>query len=156
MSPFHIKCGEGICIMQLNIGEKKYNIKYGYMPTLKAHLISKTAKAQAMFNKITDEDLGGLEEFLMFIPEMLLVGLQKFHSDEFGYDIETENGKSEQLAKVFNLMDDFVDNGGDVRQLFADLEEEMVTNGFLKKMFQEEQEKVQKQNIQPENLVEAK
>ena len=132
-------------IMQLKIGEKNYNIKFAYKPTLKARVLSKTAKAQAKLNTITDEELGGLEDLLLFIPEMLLVGLQNNHSDEFGYNIDTEEGKEEQLDKAFNIMDDFIDEGGDVRQLFEDLQEEMVTNGFLAKMFQEEQEKLKEQ-----------
>lgn len=128
--------------MQLKIGDKNYNIKFGYKPTLKSKLISKVAKSQANLNKITNDDLEGLEDFLLIIPEMLLVGLQKYHSEEFGYNIDTNEGKEEQLDKVFNLMDDFFDTDGDVRQLFEDLQEEMVANGFLAKMFREEQEKI--------------
>ena len=42
--------------MQLKIGEKNYNIKFAYKPTLKARVLSKTAKAQAKLNTITDEE----------------------------------------------------------------------------------------------------
>ena len=61
------------------------------------------------------------------------------------------------LPSIFgdNLMDDFFDTDGDVRQLFEDLQEEMVTNGFLAKMFREEQEKIAenlKENPKAENV----
>lgn len=135
-------------IMQLKIGEKNYNIQYAYKATLKAKLISKTAKVQAKVSKITDDELEGLEDLLLFIPEILLVGLQKNHSDEFGYNIDTENGKEEQLDKVFSLMDPFIDEGGDVRELFNALQEELVVNGFLRKMFQEEQEKLKQETTE--------
>lgn len=134
--------------MQLKIGEKNYNIQYAYKATLRAKLISKVAKAQAKLNKITDDDLEGLEDFLLIIPEMILVGLQKYHSDEFGYDTDTNNGWNEQLDRIFNLMDDYFDEDGDVRKLFEGLQDEMVTNGFLAKMFREEQEKLKQETTE--------
>lgn len=133
--------------MQLNIQDKTYNIQYAYKPTLKSKLISKVAKSQSKLNEMTDDELEGLEDFLLVIPEMILVGLQKNHSDEFGYNTDTNEGWNEQLDKVFNLMDVFFDNDGDIKKLFEDLQEEMVTNGFLAKMFREEQQKMKKEEV---------
>lgn len=142
--------------MTLNIGEKIYTIKYGYMPTLKSHLISKTVKAEKQAEEIQNGNFEALEDFLMFISEMLLVGLQKFHQDEFGYDIDTGAGIENQLKKISDLIDTFSSDGGDIRELFANMQEEMVKNSFLKKLFQEEHVKVQNTEIQTVNTEQLK
>ena len=54
---------------------------------------------------------------LKFLPEFLLVGLQKFHADEFGFDFDNKEAKEKQLEKIYDLLDDYLDpeneEGGD-------------------------------------------
>ena len=103
------------------------------------------------------ETLLQVEEMLLLIPEIILVGLQKNHKDEFGYDYDTGEGKTTALDKVFDMMDDyFEEESADILQLYNDLQNEMLSEGFLKSMFQREmaeQKKANKKNTKktPQN-----
>ncbi len=131
--------------MKLNIGKKELKIKFAYEPTVKAHIISKMIKIGDEFQGF-DKDPSKIEDFLGFLPEILLVGLQKFHKDEFGYDYDSEEEKEQKKSEVFELLDDYFDgDDADIMKLFNDLQEEMLKNGFLAKMFQQEQEKAERE-----------
>lgn len=132
--------------MKLKIGEKELNIKFGYKPTLKEKIISKLMKFETAENK-NDAEL--LEEMLLFIPELLLAGLQ-VHYEEYRYNYDTGEGKEEQLDKAFALIEGYLDEeDADIMELFRQLEEEMLQNSFLKKLFQQEKEK-QEEKMTPE------
>ena len=80
------------------------------------------------------------------LPEIMLVGLQKFHREEFGYNYDTKEGKDEAFEKVSQLVDDYFDGeDADFKGLFNSLEEELLHNGFLSSMFNEEQESQNKE-----------
>jgi hypothetical protein len=131
--------------MTLKIGEKELNVKFGYEATLKSRLLSKMAK---MGVKTHDKggDMEVIEDMLLFIPEVLLVGLQKEHKKEFGYNLDTKEGYEENKEKVFGLVAEYLDSGDvDAIDLFNELQEEMTRNGFLKKMFEREVEKATEQ-----------
>ena len=69
------------------------------------------------------------------------------HNDEFGYDYKTNDGYDEQFEKVSGILYDAIDtNEINCMDLFADMQEEMMTNGFLAQMMEsleraQEQEK---------------
>jgi hypothetical protein len=91
-------------------------------------------------------DMEVIEDMLLFIPEVLLVGLQKEHKKEFGYNLDTKEGYEENKEKVFGLVAEYLDSGDvDAIDLFNELQEEMTRNGFLKKMFEREVEKATEQ-----------
>lgn len=126
-------------------GDRELKVKFAYEPTIKSHIISRMAK---MENKVGDsaDGIEAVEELLLLIPEMLLIGLQKYHKDEFAYDYETGEGKDEVLGKVFALMDDYTDNednedGGDLMSLYQSLTEEMMNNSFLSSLLNKERSK---------------
>ena len=125
----------------LKAGEKELKIKYGYEATLKTRILTKLSKMLESM-KTTDEaedSTSKAEDMLLFIPEFLLVGLQKHHSEEYGFDYKTEQGKEEALNKVYALLDDyFEDENNDITSLFNQLQNEMFENGFLAKMFRNE------------------
>ncbi len=76
---------------------------------------------------------------------MLLVGLQMHHNEEFGYDYKTNDGYDDQLEKVSDILYGAIDtNEVNCMDLFADMQEEMATNGFLAQMM-ESMEKAQTQ-----------
>lgn len=131
-------------MLTLKIGEKELNVKYGYEATLKTKLLSRMAKRE---NGGT-ESMENAEELLLFLPEFLLVGLQKFHSAEYGFDYENGKGKDEQISKMFSLIEDYIDGNDeeDAITLYNALTEEMMKNGFLKSMYQKELSKVAEQN----------
>ena len=106
--------------MQIKIDGKDYKIKFGYKPTLKEHVISKIVKFSRMSDENGDVDMEDLEELLLYLPEILLVGLQVHHED-FRYDYDTKDGKEDQLDKVFDLIDKYTENSdSDVMDCLTD------------------------------------
>ena len=128
--------------MKATLGGKEYTIQFATRPSLKAHILQDAMKTQDM------EDISSLEDVLLeTLPKMLLVGLQMHHDDEFGYDYKTNKGYDEQFEKVSDILYGAIDtNEINCMDLFADMQEEMMTNGFLAQMMEsleraQEQEK---------------
>lgn len=137
-------------MLKLNIGDKELKIKFGYKPTLKERIISKMTKLSKATKKDEGEeteketettknendgaDLEKIEDLLMFLPEILLVGLQ-VHHEEYRYDYDTKEGKQEQLDRAFNLVDEYATDGGDLIELFNRLQEEIQNDSFLSSLF---------------------
>lgn len=131
-------------MLKIKVNDREYTIKFGYEPTLKSRLLSRVAKMTVNMKQDAEENLEQIENILLFVPEMVLVGLQKFHSDEFGYNLDTNDGYEEAKNKAFSLVGDYVDTGDvDITDFFTELQEELTANGFLKKMFEREVEKAQ-------------
>ncbi len=131
-------------MMTLKVGEKELKIKFGYKPTLKERVISKIVKVSNV-NSENGVDLEKVEDLLLYLPEILLVGIQIYH-EEYRYNYDTKEGKQEQLDKAFDLIDEYASNGGDLMQLFNDIQEEMQTDSFLVSLFQKEQKAVEAEN----------
>lgn len=131
-------------MLKIKVNDREYTIKFGYEPTLKSRLLSRVAKMTVNMKQDAEENLEQIENMLLFVPEMVLIGLQKFHSDEFGYNLDTNDGYEEAKNKAFSLVGDYVDTGDvDITDFFTELQEELTDNGFLKKMFEKEVEKAQ-------------
>lgn len=125
--------------MKLKVGEKEYIIKFGYKPTLKERIISKFVK----FTDVTENEGGvnleKIEDLLLFLPEALLVGLQVHHED-FRYDYDTKDGKTEQLDRAFAIVDQYMDSeDADALEFFKKMQEALLEDSFLKSLFQKEQ-----------------
>ena len=132
---------------KIKFGDKEYQIQYGYIATAKSGIIGKLIKLENALDRDNIEDSIG--DFLLLIPELTLVGLQKFHRDEFGYNYDTGEGRKEALEKAGDLVDAYFDSeGADIKKLMADLRGELMDNSFLSKMFQEEQENQEKEQKQ--------
>lgn len=136
--------------MIIKIKNKEYKIKFGYKPTLKERIISKVVR----FSNITNEnDLEKIEDLLLFLPELILVGLQVNHED-FRYNIDTGEGKEEQLEKSFNLIEEYLEeDNADILDLFVRLQEALTEDSFLSALFQKEQSSVKMQNKMVESMV---
>lgn len=132
--------------MKIKLNGKEYTVKFGYAPVVKNKIIKKV---------IETEQQGGeleiIDNMLEFLPEFLLVGLQKFHADEFGFDFDDKEAKEKQLAKMYDLLDDYLDpeneEGGDIKSLYSDLSAEMEKNSFLSKMLAREVQTAKKKPI---------
>lgn len=126
--------------MKVKLCGKEYTIQFAARPSLKSHILQDIMKTQDM------EDISSMEDILLeTLPKTLLVGLQMHHNDEFGYDYKTNEGYDEQLEKVSDILYDAIDtNEINCMDLFADMQEEMMTNGFLAQMM-ESLERAQKQ-----------
>ena len=135
---------------KIKFGDKEYKIQFGYIATAKSGIISKLIKTEsALDGDHIEESIG---DFLLLIPELTLVGLQKFHRDEFGYNYDTGEGREEALEKAGDLVDSYFDSeDADIKKLMADLKGELMDNSFLSKMFQEEQENQEKEQKQTQN-----
>lgn len=122
--------------MKVNLGNSEYSIKFGFKPTLKSHLIKDVSESVSE----QDGSLESVEKLLLeTLPNMLLVGLQVNHKDEFGYDYDTNEKYDEQFNKVLNLLSEKIDDGEiDCIELFNELENELESNSFLAKMMETE------------------
>lgn len=125
----------------IKIGKKDYKIFFAMEPTLKSQILSKLAKVEG--NK--EWGIDNIGDLFTIIAELMVVGLQKFHADEFGCNFKTGEGVDDALSKVFSLLDDFADTDEDVSffDMFHSLENELLENGFFAKMFRQEKEKVE-------------
>lgn len=107
-----------------------YEIKFGIEATTKSGILKKIKEVQQSGDDFVDE----IEMTLNMLPEFLLVGLQKRHKDEFGYDYNTNEGKEEAKTKVYELIDEYTDQeDSSIRELFEELLKEVMQNGFFKK-----------------------
>lgn len=132
----------------IKIGEKEYKIQFGYIATAKSGIIKELVKIEDLLGDGSSV-IENLDKILMFIPELMLVGLQKFHRDEFGYNYDTKEGRDEAFEKASQLVDDYFDSeDAGFKELFNALEEELLHNGFLSSMFREEQESQSKEQSQ--------
>ena len=128
--------------MTLKVGENEFKITFGYEATLKSRLLSRMAKMSVDMGE-NGGDLEKVEDMLLFIPEVVLVGLQKEH-EEYKYNLDTKENYEEKKNMAFSLVAEYLDNGeNDAIELFNALQEEMTRNGFLKKMFEKEVGKAQ-------------
>lgn len=116
-------------MLKMEIGGKEYKIKFGYEPVLKERIISKMAKISSLFEgeEVQPESM---EDALLFIPEIFLVGLQ-VHHPEFRYDYNTKVGKEDKLRQTYEIMDQYLSDGGDMFKIFEDMQNEMVNDSFL-------------------------
>ena len=126
--------------MKMNIAGKEVNIKFGYKPTLKERIISRVVKLNDSINKDGELDMEKVEDLLLFLPELLLVGMQVHHKD-FRYDYDTKEGKQKQLDKALDLVEKYMESeDADIMELFGKLEEALMQDSFLASLFRKEQE----------------
>lgn len=119
----------------LKIGKKEYKIYYAMQPTLQSKILSKLAKVE----DVEEWGIENIGDLFTMVAELLLVGLQKFHAEDFGCNFATGEGVDDALSKTFSLLDDYADSE-DINffELFHSLESEMLENGFFAKMFRQE------------------
>lgn len=126
-----------------HVNDEDYKVKFGYGVLYKSDLIDKLVNAM---NDETDP-AEYIKNVMGLTAELLLAGLQKNHSDEFGY--ETEEEKNQQILKVCDLIDDYEDDSDESKTgftLFLDLQGELEKNGFLSEIMGETKKAAAKQN----------
>lgn len=115
---------------------KEYKVRFTYRTICRGDVLDRFTAAMQV------EDMG-VKEMLNHIvtvtAETLLAGLQKFHSNEFGYD--TDEQKQKLIDDIFDLFDDYEDESTEdhpqsAATLFTDLKDELEKNGFLSAMSQ--------------------
>lgn len=123
---------------------KEYKVRFGYRVLCKTNLIDRVVNIERQ----KDEE-HAFQNMMQTVAELLLAGLQKKHSSEFGY--ETENEKAAVLDKVYDLLDSYDDESTEEHPqdgftMFEMLQEELMKNGFLSKIGKMAEESAQEQN----------
>lgn len=125
---------------KIKLGEKELNIKFGYEATYKSGIIAQIVQLDQI-----EDGIEQVNAVLMLLPELILVGAQKFHKEELGYNPDNEGEKEQQLGKVYAMLDDYFDGeDADVQALYNALLEELLENGFLSKLLEAEQKEAKK------------
>ena len=125
--------------MIIKIDGKELNIKFGYKPTLKERIISRVLKMENIADEDGEVSYEKIEDLMLFLPELLLVGLQVHHKD-FRYDYDTKEGKQKQLDKTLELVEKYMESeDADIMELFGKLEEALMQDSFLASLFRKEQ-----------------
>ena len=137
-------------MIKIKVGKKELKVKFGYKPTLKERVISKVARYSKVSGDDEETNLEKVEDLLLYLPELLLVGLQ-VHHPEYRYDYDTKEGKEEKLNEIFDIIDEYsCEDDADLIKLFNDIQGEMLTDSFLAKLFRQEQMKLDKAETEKE------
>lgn len=124
-------------MLNLKLGKAQLSIRFGYEATVRSKLLKKMAAMSV--EREGEETFDRMDAMMEIVPEMILVGAQKFHSKDYGYDYKTEAGKEEAMSKIYALLDDyFEEEDADFSDLMESLQAELMENGFLAKMFKKE------------------
>lgn len=134
-------------MLNLKLGKAQLSIRFGYEATVRSGIIKRLVK----MTKANKDQMEYMDIIMELVPEMILVGAQKFHSNEYGYDYKSEEGKEAALSKIYSLLDDyFEEDGANFMDLMESLQNELMNNGFLAKMFKEEVKKEAKKEEKKE------
>lgn len=128
-------------MFSFKVGEKEYKVKYGYGVLCNSDIIDRVTAIGSNDNSFK----GAMKTF----AELILVGLQMCHKDEFGY--QTENEEEDALNKVYDLMDKYEeegteDNPQNAYTIFEKCNEELMKNGFLSQITKMAKEVAEEQN----------
>lgn len=118
------------------VNGNEYKVRFGYGVLSRSDLIDRVIKATAPDEG--KDPAEAIKDMVGLTAELLLAGLQKRHSDEFGY--ETDSERDVVFKAVCDLIDDYEDEATEEEResgshngftLFNDLQEELGKNGFL-------------------------
>lgn len=109
----------------------EYKVRYGYRTVCENDILDRVMK---IGNSEDGTAKGLINNLVKTTAELLLVGLQKYHSDKFGYNSEKE--KAEKIDLLLDWLDDYEDESTedheqDAATLLRDLQDELEKNGFL-------------------------
>ena len=110
-------------MFKLTVGDKDYKIRFDYRALARTDVLS---RAEGIA-EVTD-----MAKVIEDTAEFLLVGLQKYHSDEFGFSDDAE--REEALDKVYALMDEMDEHDVSVLDTFNAVSEELTKCGFLSQL----------------------
>ncbi len=112
---------------------KEYKVRFTYRMICKDDLLDKVSGLNLEDMEVKDI----IDKLASTTAELLLAGLQKYHSDEFGYKNDEE--KAKRIEEMLDLFDDYEDESTDdnvqsAATLYTDLQHELENNGFLSMM----------------------
>lgn len=110
-------------MFKLTVGDKDYKIRFDYRALARTDVLSRAESITEVTN---------MAKVIEDTAEFLLVGLQKYHADEFGFADVTE--REEALDKVYALMDEMDEHDVSVLDTFNAVSEELTKCGFLSQL----------------------
>ena len=110
---------------------KDYRVRFTYRTICKSNILDKITQI-GDFDGESAKDV--VNQLVVTTAEMLLEGLQKYHSDEFGYSTDKE--RDARIDDILDLFDDYEDEATEdhpqsASTLLTDLQKELEKNGFL-------------------------
>lgn len=129
-------------MMTLNVKGKEYKVKFGYNSFCDTDLMDRTTDLLKLFQseKVdNDKDVAGLgmvKDLFSCVRDLLFVGFQKYNP------VET-------VQEVGEILDDYHDEATEedkrgILDLFTNLSEELMNEGFLGELLSEVSENVEK------------
>ena len=114
---------------------KEYKVRFTYRAICRGDVLDKFTKATDFAGLETAKDM--MNQIVTATVETLIAGLQKYHSDEFGYKDEKEYDAL--VERCIDMLDDYEDESTDEEPksaltLLNDLQSELEKNGFLSAM----------------------
>ena len=114
---------------------KDYKVRFTYRAICRGDILDKFTKASDFADVNTAS--GMINQLVTATIEVLIAGLQKYHSKEFGYESEEEYNAL--IEKFLDLLDDYEEESTEEHPqsaftLFQDLQGELEKNGFLSAM----------------------
>ena len=111
---------------------KEYKVRFTYRQLCNDDLLDRVTNAINDETERTPKNI--FARIANTCAELLLAGLQKYHSSEFGY--KTDETKKERIDQLIDWFDDYEDESTEdhpqsAATLYADLQEELGKNGFL-------------------------
>lgn len=118
--------------MILNVGKKKYTIKYGYKAVAKSGIIKKSLAIENIAD--SDDYAEMIETMLGVVADMVLAGLQKTEPS-LSVNYDDKDDVRDKTEKIYNLLDDYLatDDAKSVPELYQDLTMELFEAGFFGK-----------------------
>lgn len=125
-------------MLKIKVKDTEYKIKFGYKAIAKGNILKDIVALQKKFSDQGEEDntekyIAMIDEVLDITSRLLLAGLQKYHSDVFGYDPDDEKSVKNAKDIIENFIDDYIDEDDsmELMELFTALQDELMDNGFL-------------------------
>ena len=115
-------------MMILTVKGTEYKVKFGFNSFVDTDLMERTEAMIKIFDDKANKDdvygMGRIKEMFTVVRELLFVGFKKYNAVE-------------SLEAVGNLLDDYIEEGTeenphDLLELFGNLSNELMSEGFLK------------------------
>lgn len=119
----------------LKVNGKEYKIKFGYRALAKSKILKQVMGMQKEIKEKENEAvMDNISEIFELLSNLVLAGLQKYNP-EFKCDYDSPSSVTENMEKIYDLLDDYMDDeeSESVLDLFGELVTELIDNGFLSK-----------------------
>ena len=134
-------------MMTLTVKGVEYKVKFGFNSFVDTDLMERTEAMIKIFDEKANKDdvygMGRIKEMFSVVRELLFVGFKKYNPFE-------------NVAEIGDLLDDYIEEGTeenphDLLELFGQLSEELMNEGFLKGVMNA----VEKQAKRPQDHLKA-